>query len=69
VLAAQRLLQGVLTVQHKYWTYIVASHNGTLYIGMTNDLCARVRQHKSGEIEGFSSKLWLQPPGLLGELR
>jgi len=46
----------VLTVQHKYWTYIVASRSGTLYIGMTNDLYVRVKQHKSGEIEGFSSK-------------
>ena len=43
-------------MQHKYWTYIVASRSGTLYIGMTNDLYVRVMQHKSGEIEGFSSK-------------
>jgi len=42
--------------EHKYWTYIVASSSGTLYIGMTNDLYVRVAQHKSGEIEGFSSK-------------
>jgi putative endonuclease len=54
--AAPRLLKGVLTVQHKYWTYIVASRSGTLYIGMTNNLYVRVRQHKSGEIEGFSSQ-------------
>jgi putative endonuclease len=40
----------------KYWTYIVASRTGTLYIGMTNNLYVRVLQHKSGEIEGFSSK-------------
>lgn len=40
----------------KYWTYIVASRTGTLYIGMTNNLYVRVMQHKSGEIEGFSSK-------------
>jgi putative endonuclease len=46
--------EGVLTVQHKYWTYIVASRSGTLYIGMTNNLYVRVAQHKSGEIEGFS---------------
>src|SRR5208337_4702477 len=41
---------------HKYWVYIVASNTGTLYIGMTNNLYVRVAQHKSGEIEGFSSK-------------
>ena len=40
----------------KYWTYIVASRTGTLYIGMTNNLYVRVAQHKAGEIEGFSSK-------------
>ena len=39
----------------KYWVYIVASRTGTLYIGMTNNLYVRVAQHKSGEIEGFSS--------------
>ena len=39
----------------KYWAYIVASRTGTLSIGMTNNLYVRVAQHKSGEIEGFSS--------------
>jgi len=41
---------------NKYWTYIVASRTGTLYVGMTNNLYVRVMQHKGGEIEGFSSK-------------
>ncbi len=40
---------------HKYWTYIVASRTGTLYIGVTGKLYVRVQQHKAGEIEGFSS--------------
>jgi putative endonuclease len=35
---------------------IVASRTGTLYIGMTNNLYVRVAQHKSGAVEGFSSK-------------
>ena len=39
----------------KYWVYIVANRTGTLSIGMTNNLYVRVAQHKSGEIEGFSS--------------
>jgi putative endonuclease len=43
-------------VEHKYWVYIVASLSGTLYIGMTNNLGRRIREHKSGEIEGFSSR-------------
>ena len=40
----------------QFWVYIIASHSGTLYIGITNDLQVRVRQHKDGEIEGFSRK-------------
>ena len=46
--------QGILAMQRKFWVYIVASATGTLYIGVTNDLDWRVRQHKGGEIEGFS---------------
>ena len=36
-------------------TYIVASgRNGTLYLGVTSNLAARVMQHKKGLLEGFS---------------
>jgi len=42
--------------EHKYFVYIMASRSGTLYIGMTNSIYRRALQHKSGEIEGFSSK-------------
>jgi len=41
---------------HEYFVYIVCSHSGTLYIGMTNSIYRRVLQHKSGEIEGFASQ-------------
>ena len=35
--------------------YIVASRrHGTLYIGVTSDLCSQIRQHKVGENEGFT---------------
>jgi putative endonuclease len=30
--------------------------NGTLYIGVTSDLCSRISQHKDGKIPGFSQK-------------
>ena len=39
--------------EHKYWMYIMASLSGTLYIGVTSELLARVWQHKAGEVEGF----------------
>lgn len=34
----------------------MSSGSGTLYIGMTNSIYRRALQHKSAEIEGFSSK-------------
>ena len=37
--------------------YILASErNGTLYIGVTSDLAARVWSHRSGEVEGFTKR-------------
>jgi putative endonuclease len=40
-----------------FYIYILASKkNGTLYIGMTNDLIRRVHEHKSGLIGGFTKK-------------
>ena len=37
--------------------YMMASRrNGTLYVGVTADLIARVSQHRAGTAEGFSKK-------------
>ena len=39
------------------YVYILASkRNGTRYIGVTNDLPARVAQHKSGDVSGFTQR-------------
>ena len=40
-----------------YWVYILASRrNGTLYIGVTNDLARRSWEHREGMVPGFTRK-------------
>ena len=37
-----------------FWVYIVSSLSGTLYVGVTNNIEKRVKEHRDGLIEGFS---------------
>ncbi|MDO5969041.1 GIY-YIG nuclease family protein [Flavivirga aquimarina] len=42
---------------HQYYVYILSNKkNGTLYIGVTNDLERRIFEHKRKMISGFTSK-------------
>ena len=50
-----------------YWTYMMASKpRGTLYIGVTNGIIARVEQHRAGFGSSFTRKykvhslVWLE---------
>jgi putative endonuclease len=40
-----------------YYVYILASQrNGTLYVGVTNDLARRIYEHREGLADGFTRK-------------
>jgi putative endonuclease len=40
-----------------YYVYLLASKkHGTLYLGVTNDLIRRLYEHRSKEVEGFTSR-------------
>ena len=44
-------------MNHSYFVYILASRrNGTLYIGVTNDLVRRMTEHKGKFVPGFTRK-------------
>jgi putative endonuclease len=42
--------------EYRFYTYILGSISGTLYIGITNNLARRVWQHKQHEIAGFTAR-------------
>src|SRR3989304_8869531 len=50
-------LGGERLMFHKYFVYILTSKlNGTLYIGVTNNLERRMYEHKNNIVKGFTSK-------------
>ncbi len=43
--------------KRRFYVYILTSYNGNaLYIGVTNNLPRRIKEHQSGEIEGFTKQ-------------
>jgi len=47
----------VMRREHAYFVYILASRrNGTLYVGVTNDLHARMVEHRDGLVPGFTKR-------------
>jgi putative endonuclease len=43
--------------EHRTFVYIMASaRNGTLYVGVTNDLVRRSYEHRHGLVDGFTRK-------------
>jgi putative endonuclease len=43
--------------QKTFWVYILASdRNGTLYVGVTSNIAARIYQHKEGLAPGFTKR-------------
>jgi putative endonuclease len=43
-------------MERHYYVYIMASLSRRLYIGMTNDIFRRTREHKEGRVAGFTGK-------------
>ena len=42
---------------HRYFVYILCSkRNGTLYIGVTNNIARRIQEHKQKLIPGYTEK-------------
>jgi putative endonuclease len=60
--------------ERAYWVYMLASgKNGTLYIGVTNNLARRVHEHRTMTKPGFTSKynvmmlVWYESYGDINE--
>lgn len=53
--------------KHSYTYILFSQRNGTLYIGVTNDLKRRVSEHKSKAVPGFTQKYGVDKLGYFEE--
>jgi putative endonuclease len=42
--------------QKIFWVYLIASLSGTLYVGVTDNLSKRLREHQLGLADGFTKR-------------
>jgi putative endonuclease len=48
-------------MEKQFYVYTLASApRGALYIGVTNDLCRRVWEHKEGVADGYTKRYWIK---------
>jgi putative endonuclease len=46
-----------MVAEKKYYVYLITNQiNSVIYVGMTNDLCRRMYEHRNRVVQGFSSK-------------
>ena len=43
-------------LRRSYWTYMLASRTRVLYVGVTNDLPRRIREHRAGKGSAFTKR-------------